>query len=59
MFHNCHKLDGIITEAFDARQDIFGKIDVGADPRLLRGDSHVGLVHAQSLNIVEEMEKIE
>ena len=49
MFGDCHKLDGVVAEIFDPRQNVFGEIPVRSDPRILHRDSHMGFVYPKGL----------
>ncbi|KAG5296014.1 hypothetical protein I7I50_08969 [Histoplasma capsulatum G186AR] len=48
MFHDSHELDGIVSQAVDAREHVLCKLLIGSHAGLGGGDADVGLVDAQA-----------
>lgn len=48
MLHDGHELDGVVTQAVDAREHVRGELFVSSHAGLGRGDADVGFVDAEA-----------
>jgi hypothetical protein len=51
MLHNSHELNSIVPQILDPGKHVGGKLLVGRDPGLRRGDTHMSLINSQTFRL--------